>query len=119
MDYRKFGESYYIRLDKGDEIITSLLDICGKEGISSATFYGIGGCSSAEIQTFIPESGRLTHHTHALFSYKQDGAHLTSGGHIKSITVLYTAEIELRPVVGGIIRKKKDPITGTGFWNFD
>ncbi|MBR3421630.1 MAG: DUF296 domain-containing protein [Ruminococcus sp.] len=145
MDYRKFGESYYIRLDKGDEIITSLLDICGKESISSATFYGIGGCSSAEIQTFIPESGsfetetvsgmlelvsmtgniavnesgRLTHHTHALFSYKQDGAHLTSGGHIKSITVLYTAEIELRPVVGGIIRKKKDPITGTGFWNFD
>ena len=59
MDYRKFGESYYIRLDKGDEIITSLLDICGKESISSATFYGIGGCSSAEIQTFIPEAGAL------------------------------------------------------------
>ena len=39
MDYRKFGESYYIRLDKGDEIITSLLDICGNESISSATFY--------------------------------------------------------------------------------
>ena len=145
MDYRKYGESFYIRLDKGDEIISSLLGICEKEGILSAVFYGIGGCSSAEIQTFIPEegsfetetvsgmlelvsmtgniavneSGSLTHHTHAVFAYKQDGVHLTAGGHIKSITVLYTAEIELRPVVGGTIRKKKDPVTGTGFWSFD
>jgi len=39
-------------------------------------------------------------------------------GHIKSVVVLYTAEIELRPVVGGIIRRKYDPETGTGFWDF-
>lgn len=59
MDYRKFGETYYIRLDRGDEIIGSLLDVCEKEKIQSATFSGIGGCSSAEIQTFIPESGQF------------------------------------------------------------
>ena len=55
MDYRKFGESYYIRLDKGDEIINSVLTICKKEDIKSATYSGIGGCSSADIQTFLPE----------------------------------------------------------------
>ena len=44
--------------------------------------------------------------------------HGMSGGHIKSITVLYTAEIELRPVIGGVIRRKRDPETGTGFWDF-
>lgn len=32
--------------------------------------------------------------------------------------VLYTAEIELRPVLGGRIRRKYDPETGTGFWDF-
>ena len=106
--------------------------------------YGIGGCSSAELQVFIPESGsfetekiegmlelvsingnivsgddgQLYHHTHALFSFKQDGQHGMAGGHLKSTTVLYTAEIELRPTIGGAIGRKFDPETGTGFWEF-
>ena len=42
-----------------------------------------------------------------------------AGGHIKSITVLYTAEIELRPVIGGKIGRKHDDETGSGFWNFE
>ena len=38
---------------------------------------------------------------------------------MKSITILYTAEIELRPVVGGAIGRQFNPDTGTGFWKFD
>jgi predicted DNA-binding protein with PD1-like motif len=41
-----------------------------------------------------------------------------AGGHLKATTVRYTAEIELRPTVGGMITRKFDPETGTGFWNF-
>lgn len=144
MDYRRYGNAIYIRMDKGDEIIGCILDVCRQEGIQSATFSGIGGCQEAEVQTFIPETGTfetetlrgmlelislngnivsddgntLHHHTHALFSYKEEGQHRTAAGHIKSITVLYTAEIELRPVEDGVISLKKDPETGTGFWNF-
>ena len=74
--------------------------------------------------------GQLFHHTHALFSFKQkigsdaaasahpDGRQTVAGGHLKATTVLYTAEIELRPTVGGAIRRKYDPETGTGFWDF-
>lgn len=40
MDYRKFGETYYIRMDKGDEIISTILGICQKEQIASAIFFG-------------------------------------------------------------------------------
>ena len=144
MDYRKFGETYYIRLDKHDEIISSILKICKEEGIASAIFSGIGGCSRAEIQTFIPEAGafeteeiegmlelvslngnvitddggKLYHHTHAAFAYKDGERHCISAGHIKSVTVLYTAEIELRPVLGGTIKRKFNPETGTGIWDF-
>jgi hypothetical protein len=32
--------------------------------------------------------------------------------------VSYTAEIELRPVIGGEIKQKYDEETGTGFWDF-
>jgi secondary thiamine-phosphate synthase enzyme len=63
-------------------------------------------------------NGQLYHHTHALFTFKKDGQHGMAGGHLKSTTVLYTAEIELRPTVGGSIGRKFDPETGTGFWNF-
>ena len=64
------------------------------------------------------KDGQLFHHTHALFSFKKDGQHGMAGGHLKATTVLYTAEIELRPTVGGAIGRKFDPETGTGFWNF-
>lgn len=145
MDYRKFGDTVYIRMDRGDEIIGGILDICQKEQILSATFSGIGGCGEAQIQTYLPETntfemqtirgmlelvsltgnvitdeqGELYHHTHALFSFKDGEQHCVAAGHIKSITVSYTAEIELRPVVGGIINRKFDQETGTGFWCFN
>ena len=144
MEYRKIGETYYVRMDRGDEIISNLLEICKKESIQSAVFSGIGGCLSAELQVFIPETGcfeterlegmlelvslngnmvrdhdgLLFHHTHASFSFKKDGQHGMTGGHLKATTVLYTAEIELRPTIGGAISRKFDPETGTGFWEF-
>ena len=144
MEYRRFGDTCYIRMDKGDEIIGGILAVCRNERIASAVFSGIGGCSAAEIQTFQPETGTfetralsgmlelvslngnvisgadgaLFPHTHALFAYQSGGAHFVAAGHIKSITVRYTAEIELRPVAGGTILREHDPETGTGFWSF-
>lgn len=146
MDYRKFGECYYIRVDRDDEIIATILDVCTRESIKSATFSGIGGCKSAEIQVFDQDRGEfmeepvegmlelvnitgnvktdnkggLSWHAHAIFSCKDaDGQHHIAAGHLKSATVLYTAEIELRPVVGGIIGSQPDAETGTLLWNFD
>ncbi len=144
MEYRKYNGTVYIRMDKGEEIIGCIFDVCKKEQILSAVFSGIGGCSEAQVQTYLPENGTFEtrtlcgmlelvslngsivtddreetyHHTHALFSFKDGEEHRVAGGHIKSITVLYTAEIELRPVTGGTIKRKIDPETGTGFWSF-
>ncbi|MBO4459733.1 MAG: DUF296 domain-containing protein [Clostridiales bacterium] len=144
MDYRRMNDTCYIRIDKGEEIISEILNVCRRENIQSAVYTGIGGCSHAEIQTFIPDKGefeteeidgmlelisitgnivmdegKLFHHTHAAFSYKDGEEHKMAAGHMKAITVLYTAEIELRPVTGGVIRRKHDPETGTGFWSFE
>ena len=54
---KRIGETYYVRMDRGDEIISNILEICRKESIPSAIFSGIGGCSNAELQVFIPETG--------------------------------------------------------------
>lgn len=144
MEYRKYGDTFYIRMDRGDEIIEKILMVCKEEGIHSCTFNGIGGCGKAEIQTFIPETGTFEmrrlegmlelvslngnvitdengeyyHHTHAVFAYKVGEDHRVAAGYMKSIMVSYTAEIELRPVVDGDTKRKYDSETGTGFWSF-
>lgn len=144
MEYRKLGETYYIRMDRGDEMVACVLEVCRREGVASATYSGIGGCRSAELQTFSPErgafdtevlegmlelvsfagnvisddAGALYPHTHALFAFVQDGCHRVRGGHLKSATVLYAGEVELRPVSGAGIGYRFDPETGTGFWRF-
>lgn len=145
MEYRKYGDCYYIRADRGDELIATILDVCKREGVRSATFSGIGGCGSAEIQVFDPEAGEfrservegllelvsitgnvisggegdISHHAHALFAYRDGDSPRIAAGHLKSTTVRYTAEIELRPVIGGVIGKMHDAETGTAFWKFD
>ena len=145
MEYRNYGNTIYARMDRGDEIISGILEICKQEKVYSAVFSGIGGCSTADIQTFIPatgefelqhiegmleliaihgnvvtdDQGQFFHHTHAIYSYKENGEHHLAAGHMKATNVLYTAEIEIRPVIGGMIKRKYDEETGTGFWKFE
>ncbi|MBO4548966.1 MAG: DNA-binding protein [Abditibacteriota bacterium] len=143
MDHKQYGDTVYIRVDKGENVIDTILWVCKKENIKSAVFSGIGGCDRAEVMTFDPAAGdfrsetiegmlelvslngnviwdesedRPVHHTHGLFAFVKDGEHRVRGGHLKDTRVLYTCEIELRPVEGGTIRKVYDPETGTGFW---
>ena len=144
MEYRICNGVGYLRLDRGDEVISSVLELCRREGISSATFSGLGGCDLAKIKTFDPEKrvygsrtlsgmlelaslwgdvtgdgeGGLAQHTHALFCYVEDGEHKTAGGHLGEARVLVTAEIEVRPIVGGAIGRKVDPAWGTKIWDF-
>ena len=54
MDYRKFGECYYIRMDCNDEIISTILKYV-KRNIRSATF---PGSEDVRMQKFRPLSQR-------------------------------------------------------------
>ena len=144
MEYREYGGTCYIRLDRGDEILSSVKRVCELTGARSAVFTGIGACSEAQILTFDPEKGAfesrtltgmlelvsltgnvisgendLSLHVHASFAYRlPDGTHAVAAGHVARAVTLYTAEIELRPVRGGVIGRRTDPVTGTGFWDF-
>lgn len=143
MDYKKWGEYIYARFDKGDEVLDGILNICKKENILSAVFSGIGGCGDVTVSTFIPEKNdfvphhktgllemisvngnisandndEIFEHTHAMFSYLENGDVKFLGGHLTRAVVSYTAEIEIRPVLNGVIRRKKDEMTGITVWN--
>ena len=144
MEYRICNGIGYLRLDRGDGVIASVLEFCRREGIRSATFSGLGGCDLAEVKTFDPETktygsrtlsgmlelaslwgdvtddgnGGLAQHTHAVFACVENGKHETAGGHLGEARVLITAEIEVRPIVGGVISRKTDPAWGTKIWDF-
>ena len=144
MEYRICNGIGYLRLDRCDGVIASVLEFCRREGIRSATFSGLGGCDLAEVKTFDPEkktygsrtlsgmlelaslwgdvtddcNGGLAQHTHAIFAYVENGKHETAGGHLGEARVLITAEIEVRPIVGGVISRKTDPAWGTKVWDF-
>ncbi len=143
MDYKKWGEYIYARFDKGDEVLDGILNICKKENILSAVFSGIGGCGDVTVSTFIPEKNdfvphhktgllemisvngnisandndEIFEHTHAMFSYLENGDVKFLGGHLTRAVVSYTAEIEIRPVLNGVIRRKQDEMTGITVWD--
>ena len=140
MKYRRNGDQILIRIDKGEEILDTILKICTVEKIYGAVFSGIGACSKAVVSSYIPEMNDFTNHeadgllelislsgnisqeynapfehTHALFSYLEDGEQKVLAGHLKLALVSYTAEILL--IVTDTIEKTFDPTVGITVWD--
>lgn len=134
MRYRKIGDSYVIRLGKGEKVIEKLEEFCGKEGVRSGHFSGIGGLERVEIAYYTIEDrkyhpkvfdkppyellslkgnvavsgGKLKVHAHVVIGDKE---FRTFGGHLIEGTVLPTCEIVFFPFRGTIKRTKDE---GTG-----
>ena len=141
MDYKKTENEYYIRLDKKDEVMSSVIGFCKKEGIKTAYFQGIGACDRVICQTLnlethnfashektgmlemlsllgniaLDDNNELSLHAHASFSYVEDGEVKLFGGHLKEAYICYTGEIILTPSDDTIIRSKE---TGMNVWRF-
>ena len=52
MEYRKFDNSYVVRLNKGEEVIASLKELCNNENIKLAEITGLGASNLVEIGVF-------------------------------------------------------------------
>ena len=142
MQYRKDGDMILVRIDKGEEILEKILDICRIENIYGAVFSGIGACGQAVTSSYIPEKNDFTdhaaegllelvslignisyednqpvEHTHASFSYLDEtGTQKILAGHLKKAVVSYTAEIAIQ-ITKFMIKKKKDNKTGIMVWD--
>lgn len=127
MEYKNFDNSYLIRLDIGDEIISSLTKICKIEDIELAQVSAIGAVNSATIGLYDVEErqyhstkiekaleiaslgGNITRkegavyiHIHAVFS---DIECKTYGGHLNEAVVSATCEIILNCFEGKTNRR--------------
>ncbi|KJR48959.1 hypothetical protein UF75_0669 [Desulfosporosinus sp. I2] len=132
MEYRQFNSKIVLRLDKGEEIIKSIKDLCKAEGISLASVSGIGAVNKANIGLFeqatkvyhpreltgsmeitslqgnVSEMGGEVYlHLHVTLT---DSTYQAYGGHLNMAWVGATVEIILDVIDGKIDRVKNEEV---------
>ncbi|RXI37848.1 DNA-binding protein [Clostridium tetani] len=139
MDYKKYGDKYLIRLDRGDEIIESIKVLCKKEDIKGAKVSGIGATNQVVIGIYELENKKynekqfkgdfeITSLVGNVSTYKDNLiSHLhinlgdkdfnVKGGHLQSAIISVTGEIFLEPI-GATLEKEIDEYTGIKILNF-
>lgn len=133
MQFRKFGSKYFIRLDKGEEIISQLKILCEAEGIRLAELRGLGATDDFTVSVFSVQEGRYIATRHQDYSEitslwgtitTKDGEfyphiHMSAGsadgnkvvgGHLNSAVISATCELVLEVSEGVIERKYNDAV---------
>ncbi|MBM7866299.1 DUF296 domain-containing protein [Heliobacterium gestii] len=115
MHYRRLGSKWLVRLDRGDEIVTSLKELVKKEGIRLGAVSGIGAVGRATIGLF--ESATKQYHSREVTGDMEiasltgniselngeaylhlhitltDATNAAFGGHLSAATISCTGEI--------------------------
>lgn len=139
MDYRRFGDTLVIRMDKGEEIIRSLRLAAEKEGVRLASVEALGAVDDFTVGVF-DTAEKQYHANHFTGAFEivsltgtvttQDGkfyAHLhmsagdregkVFGGHLNSATVSATCEMIVR-VLDGQVERRFDETVGLNLFRF-
>lgn len=127
MEYKRFAGKIAVRLDKGDEIIDKIKEVCKKEGVKAAYFSGIGATDDFivgvfdvikkeyETQNFNGdyEINVLAGNVTTVASEPYVHAHITCtgkngvvGGHLLSGAISLTGEILIDVLDGEITRER-------------
>ena len=139
MDYRKFGTTYVIRLDPGEEIIEKVLWLAAVEDIKLATVTGLGAVDNVTLGLFSPDTkqfkanmfhadfeivsltgtittqkGRPYTHLHMAVG---DLAGRCYGGHLNRAVVSATAELVIQTIPGQVDRQP-NPQIGLNLMHF-
>ena len=125
MEYRKFGEKIYVRLDRDDEILASLISVCEKEDVNLAQIQGIGGCMRAAVGIFDTEAKQYVRYDKETMlelisldgnvTRYEDKPYM---GHLLEAVIGLTGEIVITPADGRIGRRFI-PETGIRIWDFE
>ena len=128
----KKGDNLIIRLEKGEEIVESIINACEEEKIKTGIVSGIGACKEIETGYFntkdkkyfskkftghleiVSLSGNFSHmngeaygHFHIAFSDEELNLH---GGHLNSAIISATGEIFVQNIDVVIDRKFSEEI---------
>ena len=140
MEYRKFDNTYFIRIQRGEEILETLAALCQAEHITLGTITGIGAVGEATLgvfnrQAFAYESqtytgdfeiascsgtvttmeGKPYFHLHMVIGNPtQDVCH---GGHLNRGVISLTGEFVLT-ALPGTVEREYSPEVGLNLFKF-
>lgn len=63
MDYRKYKDTYVIRMNRGEEILTTLKEVCLKENIKCASIQAIGAVDEFSVGLYDVVSKKYNENT--------------------------------------------------------
>ena len=139
MEYKKFGNTYVIRLDPGEEIVEKIVWLAAVEGIRLGKLTGLGAVDNVTLKSFQPETKQYyahMYHTdleivsligsittlngrpypHMHMSVADSVGHVY-GGHLNKAVVSASCEIFL-DVVNGVVERKPNPKIGLNTMTF-
>lgn len=139
MDYRRFANSVYLRIDRGEEILGQLKAVCEAEHITLAAVSALGATNDFTVGVFDTETKQYAsnHFTgaHEIVSLvgtitTMDGAfyahlHMSAadaqgrvfGGHLNRAVVSATCEMVLS-LSDGTVERQHDPAVGLNLFRF-
>lgn len=138
MKYKKFDNTYIVRLQVGDEICEKLLQLAKEENIRLASISGLGAVNEFTVGVYNTEekkyyanefsgvyevvslTGTLTRkddepYLHAHFAAGDDKGHVV-GGHLNREIISATAEIVIN-VIDGEVGRRFDDETGLNIFD--
>ncbi len=139
MEYRRTGNHFVVRIDKGEEILEQIEALCKKEHIQAGSVVGLGAANRVELGLFDTESRvykkkeltgpmEITSLTGNI-STKDGGTYLhfhvnvckedlqVVGGHMSACYVSATAEIMVTQIDAVVEREMNDEI-GLNLYKF-
>ena len=139
MDYRRFENKIVARIDKGEEIIEKMLEICKRENITLANINALGAVGEFEVGLFktgekkyystvhkgdfeivsltgsiTTKEGELYHHIHMSAA---DSENKVYGGHLNFAKVSATCEMFI-DILNGNVERKFDEEVGLNLFDF-
>ena len=140
MDYRKFNDTFVVRMDRGEEILSALTELCGKEQIRLGSVSALGAADHAVIGLY--DVGARQYHRHTFdgpmeitsllgsISVKDGEPYLhlhinlcredmsVIGGHLNECRISATCEMIVQQIDGIVERKLDEAVTGLNLYEF-
>ncbi len=140
MKSMKFGDKYFVRIDKGEEVVQSLKDFCLENNIKLGSITGLGACDRVTIGLFNTETkeynnkelkgefeitnltgnittkdGEVYLHLHITLGDEEYNAH---GGHLNECWISGTCELVI-DTVDGEVERVFDDFSGLNLFKLD
>lgn len=140
MEYRRFKDKYLVRLQKGEELIESILKLAREENISLGRVSGLAAVDKVEISLYAADTkeylikeltgdmeivslegniaekdGEAYLHLHGSVAHEENRVY---GGHMHYARVSVTAEL-IVDVIDGNVDRQFDEETGANLWKFN